>query len=166
MLSLSCNSQNLRGGLNAVLEEKWQCDRCNKIIHGADKAWLKWKKNLNDGSYYDFKIVHHPACQQPSPKVQKSRLAEPGNPLSEYLGKDGLIRLLELVAQTDGKDRDELLKVIQRLQIPGYESAHINFESAYKSGELVPPTNGVFYPTIHKIKEINEEYIKNENYQT
>ena len=141
-----------------MLEEKWQCDRCNKMIHGADNAWLRWRKNLNDGTYYDFKIVHYPVCEQPSPKVQSTRLAEPGDPLTEYLGDDGLIRLLELIVHTEGKDQDDLLKLIQRLHIPGYESAHVHFENAFKKGGLVPPTNGVFYPTIQKIKEINEEY--------
>ena len=141
-----------------MLEEKWQCDRCNKTIHGVENAWLRWKKNLNDGSFYDFKIVHHPRCEQPSPKVERSRLSESGDPLTEYLGTEGFIRLLELIAKTNGEDRHELLKLIQRLHVPGYESAHIHFETAYQKGRITPPINGVFYPTTQKIKEINKKY--------
>lgn len=141
-----------------MIEKKWICDKCNEPIMTAEEGWLKWTKNLNDETLSEFKIVHHPACKQPGPKIQKTGLTAPGDPLKEFLGHDGLIRLLELMSKTPLKNEHELLEVIQRLQIPGYEMARPHFEKAHKRRQLVPPIDGVYYPTIKKIQEINEQY--------
>lgn len=141
-----------------MVEEKWICDKCKEPIMKAEEGWFKWTKNLNDETLSRFKIIHYPACKQPGPKLQKSGLTTPGDPLQEFLGKEGLIRLLELMAKTNPENQPELLEMIQRLQIPGYESARTHFKKAYEKGKLVPPIDGVFYPTIKKIQEINERY--------
>lgn len=143
-----------------MVEERWICDKCNDPIKTVESGWVKWTKNLNDGTLSGFKIIHHPACKQPGPKFQKTGLTAPGDPLKEFLGKDGLIRLLELLSKTNLEDQHELLEMIQRLHIPGYESARPHFEKAHAKGQLVPASKGVYYPTIKKIQEINEHYNK------
>lgn len=141
-----------------MVEEKWICDRCKEPIMTAEEGWFKWTKNLNDGTLSGFKITHHPTCKQPGPKLQRSGLISPGDLLKEFLGQDGLIRLLELMSQTNPESLHELLEMIQRLHIPGYESALPHFEQAHADLQLVPPIGGVYYPTMKKIHEINEQY--------
>lgn len=141
-----------------MAEEKWICDKCKEPIMNAEGGWLKWTKNLNDGTLSGFKIIHHPACKQPGPKIQKTGLTEPGDPLKEFMEQDGLIRLLELISKTNLKDQHELLEIIQRIHIPGYEEARLHFKKEHGESRLVPPVDGVYYPTIKKIQEINEQY--------
>ena len=141
-----------------MIEEKWICDKCKEPIMSAEEGWFKWIKNLNDETLSGFKIIHHPTCKQPGPKIQKSGLTAPGDPLNEFLGTDGLIRLLELMSNTNPENQHELLEMIQRLHVPGYEAALPHFEKAHAKGQLVPPSKGVYYPTMKKIQEINEEY--------
>lgn len=141
-----------------MIEEKWICDNCNEPILTADEGWIKWTKNLNEETLSGFKIIHHPTCKQPGPKIQRTGLTSPGDPLKEFLGTDGLIRLLELMSKVNPENQHELLEMIQRLHVPGYEFARFYFEKAHAEGQLVPPSNGVYYPTTKKIQEINERY--------
>lgn len=141
-----------------MVEEKWICDKCKEPIMRAEEGWFKWTKNLNDGTLTNFKIIHYPVCKQPGPKIQKTALTTPGDLVQEFLGKDGLIRLLELMSKTKPENQPELLEMIQRLQIPGYESARLHFDKAHEKGKLVPAIDGVYYLTTKRIQEINEEY--------
>lgn len=141
-----------------MVKEKWICDKCNQPIEKVENAWFTWSKNLNDGSLSNFKIIHHPTCKKPEPKIQKSKLSRPGDPLKRYLGKNGLVRLLELLSKTNSDAQNEMLEMIQRLQVPGYERARSYFEEAYADKQIVPPNQGVYYPTIEKIQEIIIKY--------
>ncbi|MDN6195879.1 MAG: hypothetical protein L0L39_04000 [Atopostipes suicloacalis] len=138
----------------------WQCDECGKAIKSADKGWLKWTKNHNDGSISHFKIIHHPKCDEPGPKIRKTYRATPGDLLSDFVGTNGLVRLLELIPQTHSKDQKGLLEVIQRLHIPGYESARPYFNEAYEDKKIIPPVEGVYYLTLEKLQAIFQEYGK------
>lgn len=141
-----------------MVENKWICDKCREPIMTIEEGWLKWTKNLNDETLSGFKIIHHPACKGPGPKIQKSGLTAPGDPLKEFQGEDGLIRLLELLSKTEPENQSELLEIIQRIHIPGYEAARPYFKKENEEGRLVPAVDGVYYPTVKKIQEINKQY--------
>lgn len=141
-----------------MVEEKWICDKCKEPIMTAEEGWFQWTKNLNTETLSNFKLIHHPVCKQPGPKILKSGLTSPGDPLNEFLGTDGLIRLLELMSKTKAKNQDQLLEMIQRLHVPGYESVRPHLKKAHEERQLVPPNNGVYYLTLKKIEELNERY--------
>lgn len=141
-----------------MVVDQWICDKCHEPIEEAEDGWLKWIKNLNTEKYLDFKIIHHPACRKPGPKIQRSGLTEPGDLLTEFTGTDGLIRLLELLAKTDAENQSGLLDVIQRIHVPGYETAREHFDKAHALTQIIPPIDGVYYLSAKKIQEINEQY--------
>lgn len=138
--------------------EMWLCDKCGRPIKQAKDGWLYWMRNLNDFMISDFKIIHHPTCQHPEPQIQKSMLSTPGDPLVEFQGENGLIRLLELIPKVKKENQNEIIDIIQRLHVPGYETARLHFEQAENDGFIVPHTQGVYYLTIEKLQEINKEY--------
>lgn len=144
-----------------MVTEKWICDKCGRPIEQVADGWLTWTRNLNDYTLSDFKIIHHPTCQHPEPKIQKSRLSAPGDPLAEFQGKNGLVRLLELIPQVKSENQNEIIEIIQRLHVPGYETARLKFEQAADEGRIVPPTHGLYYLTVEKLQEINDKYVSN-----
>lgn len=137
----------------------WLCDKCGQPIEQAKDGWLIWTRNLNDFTISNFNIIHHPTCQYPEPQIQRSRLSAPGDPLVEFQGKNGLIRLLELIPQVKQENQNEIIDIIQRLHIPGYETARLHFEQAAEEDFIVPHTHGLYYLTVEKLEEINEAYV-------
>ena len=79
-----------------------------------------------------------------------------------FLKEDGLIRLLRLLSDSNLLNKEEVLQIINRLHIPGYESARFYFEEAYSEGIIDGPNqSGSYYPVTSQINEINERYAYN-----
>lgn len=63
-----------------------------------------------------------------------------------FLGADGLMMLLGFIANNE-LPTPEVLEMIKRLHIPGYEHARLHFERAIAEGVFEPTTVEGFYPT-------------------
>ena len=59
--------------------------------------------------------------------------------LPDFLGSDGLMKLLSFIAD-DHVESSEVLEMLKRLNIPGYERARMHFEEAISEGVFEPNT--------------------------
>ncbi|PTL77933.1 hypothetical protein [Vitiosangium sp. GDMCC 1.1324] len=59
--------------------------------------------------------------------------------MNEYLGSNGLMRLLAMIYDEELPTK-EVLEVLKRLHIPGYEEARHHFEDAIAAGVYEPNT--------------------------
>jgi hypothetical protein len=64
--------------------------------------------------------------------------------LADYAGSDGLMRLLSLIAEAE-VPATEVLEMIKRIHIPGYEHARGHFSAAINGGAFEPNTLPGYY---------------------
>ena len=65
-------------------------------------------------------------------------------PLKSFLGADGLMLLLSLIAEKR-TPTEQVLEMIKRLHIPGYEHARPYFKKAISEGVFEPNTMAGYY---------------------
>ncbi|NMP24256.1 hypothetical protein [Sulfobacillus harzensis] len=63
------------------------------------------------------------------------------------------MRCLDMIHERRFKDDEELLEIIKRLFIPGYEQVRHHFDEAIEAGILEPNTSHG-YPHMNQIKDI------------
>ena len=117
-----------------------------------------------------MRIVHHvpaspsgkpPGCQfNGKAEYEKDGGIIADLPLKEFLGPDGLMQLLLLLYE-DELPKEEVLEMIKRLHIPGYEIARHNFAHAINAGVFEPNRPENYYSTSDI--EATIEFIKKEN---
>ncbi len=131
----------------APATKQWTCDKCGQPILKVEDGWVEWvrvKSTSDQSSARDLRLVHHkpasPLTSRPSgcqfdEKVedQKDQGIVGDLPLKEFLGASGLMDLLQLLAEKQ-LPMEEVLEMIKRLHIPGYERAHRHFEEAIAEG--------------------------------
>ena len=80
--------------------------------------------------------------------------------LKYFLGPDGLMELLSMMDENEAP-QIEIIEMIKRLHIPGYEHARLHFDEAISDGAFEPNTRPGFYPT----RDINAtlEWLKKQN---
>lgn len=81
------------------------------------------------------------------------------NSLTEFLGADGLMRLMVFISESE-LPTSEVLEMIKRLHIPGYEQARKHFKAAIHAGIFEPnmPENYYNQSDIQATKEfINKQ---------
>ncbi|MBI4438214.1 hypothetical protein HY631_04650 [Candidatus Uhrbacteria bacterium] len=127
----------------------WRCDTCGKQIKTEDDGWVEWvtvvdqKKGTSTGR--DLRLVHHGKCQFNEQKEYKKDGGIIGDlGLSDFLGPDGLVALLELMERGEIPQK-EVVAMIQRLHVPGYENARPHFKSAISEGVIEPNMAPGFY---------------------
>lgn len=134
----------------------WVCDACGSPIEVSTDGWIEWLLRKKDGAYVGrgLRLVHRftSSPQQPHGKCQYDERVEnqrDGSTVSDmeldcFLGADGLMRLLSLVAEGE-LPKEDVLEMIKRLHIPGYEHAHRHFERAISEGVFEPNTMPGYY---------------------
>jgi hypothetical protein len=65
-------------------------------------------------------------------------------PLEEFTGPDGLMQLLSMLAENQ-LPQNEVIEMIKRIHIPGYERARFHFDRAIAEGVFEPNTMPGFY---------------------
>jgi hypothetical protein len=141
------------------MPEYWICDTCGEKIENPKDGWVEWivvgagfRGGIKTGR--DLRLVHHiPAsplgkpygCQFNGPEER----AKDGGIISDlsleyFLGPDGLMRLLALISE-DELPKEEVLEMIKRLHIPGYEIARHHFDRAIEAGVFEPNTPKDYY---------------------
>jgi hypothetical protein len=120
----------------------WLCDTCNELILREDDGWIEWLMYRDaDGSYSyslgSLRLVHH--CSA-SPRGEYPGCQYTGGALDDhlhrFLGPDGLMELLSFIER--GFDVEEVMEMIKRLHLPGYEHARFYLEEAACCGASEP----------------------------
>ncbi|WCF11577.1 hypothetical protein NDS46_29975 (plasmid) [Paenibacillus thiaminolyticus] len=114
--------------------KEWICDKCGEVIEKAEDGYFEWKKNDADLNY-GFRIVHFKTCQYNENLFAEDEYLQDLQ-LDEFVGADGLVRLLDLLSKRKFRDINEFLEVFHRLQVPFYEEARTYFEKALDDGYI------------------------------
>jgi hypothetical protein len=130
-----------------ALPKKWFCDFCGESIKKVEDGWVEWiEVRKEDGSITarDLRLVHHrpasPLKDSPSScqfNEREERKKDNGSlsdlPLRNFLGPDGFMYLLSFFMR-EQFPKEDVIKMIMRLHIPGYERTRRHFDRAIKSG--------------------------------
>jgi hypothetical protein len=135
----------------------WSCDSCGSPITGIEDGWVEWLASDKRGKtrLKGVRLVHTRAA---SPKKRQKggcqydaarefhdrRCLVEGLSLARFVGPDGLMLLLSFVASEEAP-RNEVLELIKRVQIPGYELAIPYFQQAITQGLFVPSIGNGFF---------------------
>jgi hypothetical protein len=87
---------------------------------------------------------HGKSCQYNKMQLRKEGLSLKYLAIDRFLGPDGLVNLLSLIADAI-LPKDEILVLIQRLHVPGFERARAHFEVAIQEGIIEPSDPAGFY---------------------
>lgn len=155
----------------------WICDSCGERINRVEDGWVEWivvRDQADNKHARDLRLVHHrPAsplkdgvgCQiNGHHEYKKDGGLLNDMPLSYFVGPDGLMHLLALLADEEFP-RDIVLEMIKRLHIPGYEIARNYFQEAMDRGVFEPNMMPGYYhqcqieEVINYINEQHPEHI-------
>ena len=126
----------------------WFCDSCGGLIEAAGRGWVEWVRlpgpTGSPPRGRGIRIVHHTwdtpnrfGCQYSGTRAPAARGGGVSDDaLVEFLGPDGLTRLLGMIAEGSLPTAD-LLEVIRRLHTPGYEWARPHFDAALEGRVIV-----------------------------
>ena len=145
--------------------KSWICDTCGEVIENPKDGWVEWitfEDSDRVRRYRDLRLVHHrPAsphkegggCQF----NQRYEFERDGGTVMDYhlpdlLGVDGLMMLLSMVAE-EMFPLNEILEIIKRLHILGYEQARMYFDRAISEG-IIEPNMFRGYYWQHEIQEV------------
>ena len=139
----------------------WICDTCGQIIAKAKDGWIEWLERKEGEKFKGrgLRLVHaYPAsprqpgrCQYDGQReFQENQSTISDLDLESYLGPDGLTDLLSYIGegQLPNLPTEEVLEMIKRLHVPGYEHARDHFEAAIREGVFEPNRPKGFYPTV------------------
>lgn len=134
--------------------EGWVCDTCGDIIKKAGDGWMEWIEILENPKGRNLRLVHN---KPSSPRKSEHGCQFDGHyewskdkgqihdcSLEASLGPDGLMLLLSLIAE-NRLPIQEVLEMIKRLHIPGYEHARFHFDRAISEEVFEPNTLKGYY---------------------
>ncbi|MGE9746235.1 hypothetical protein [Bdellovibrio bacteriovorus] len=142
------------------LVTEWNCDYCGKRILTPDNGLLTWEDDLTVGSN-NFKIVHQGTCDDHSNSCSQH--------LKDCIGDDGLTYLLSLLScgpimkslgragSAPKSNNDQLVDVIRRLHIDGYEDARQKFSNPTLLSDF-DDSNEVYPYLVRTLKNISKKY--------
>jgi hypothetical protein len=136
----------------------WTCDTCHQHIMKVKDGWVEWIEFTNQSGTKkgrDLRLVHHKpssplkgsthGCQfDGNHEFRKDKGIIHDLPLKNFLGADGLMLLLSLIAE-NRIPVQKVLEMIKRLHIPGYEHARFHFGKAISEGVFEPNTLEGYY---------------------
>ena len=104
----------------------WHCACCAQLITRVSEGWVEWLASEDDHGATilgGLRLVHGESCRYDPRKVFRSgRTVVEGLSLERFVGPDGLILLLSLLAAGE-LPTTEVIEMAERMQIPGYELA-------------------------------------------
>ena len=134
----------------------WRCGYCGQLITSIEDGWVEWLAGENKRGVTRLKglrLVHRIAaspertehgCQYDElAEFRQDRSVVEGLPLERFVGPDGLMMLLSLIAEGE-LPITELLELAKRVQIPGYELARDLFAQA-GADDVIKPSMGEGY---------------------
>lgn len=134
---------------------RWVCDKCSEYINTPEEGYVEWYRDNKSNKLHNFHIVHQTKeCMYDEERVFNNENSSiPGKHLFAFLGNDGLIRLLRLLGDKNLLDRQELIELSLRIQIPRYDLGLKHFDKASNEGYIDGPINGIYYPSVNQIEE-------------
>jgi len=119
----------------------WICDSCGNPIEQAQDGWIEWiivydSDKRRVAAARDLRLVHHSRECRFDWMVERRRdngiVHDDG--LESFLGTDGLVRLLRMMARPNGLDPSDIAVLVSRLHVPGYEQARTHIRTASSEG--------------------------------
>jgi len=136
----------------------WRCDSCGELVSDLQAGWVEWlaaEGTQGKPAVSGLRLVHHRntgprsrepyGCQyNPRDEFRRNRGIVEGLALDRFVGPDGLMLLLSMLAESD-LPAQELIELTKRVQIPGYEAAHELVHDAVSEGVIAPSISLGFY---------------------
>ncbi|MEA2118796.1 hypothetical protein [Halovibrio sp. HP20-50] len=142
---------------------EWTCDVCGGPIKGVEDGWVEWLSGNDGDKDRSLRLVHNRpsspranGCQYDGTlEYRKSGSTVADRDLGFFSSQDGLMQLLEFISLDRFAEKEEVLQMIKRLHVPGYEKAYRHLDHAVQEGVFEPdgPRN---YPDQYQIKLTNE----------
>ncbi len=132
--------------------ETWVCDSCGDEIQNVNQGWIEWLVPISEDRVagHGLRLVHRYSggdrfrCQYNDEREFKNGYHIYDSSLCDFIGADGLMKLLGKISDDD-LPREEILEMIKRLHVPGYEKARRHFERAISEGVFEPNSKRGFY---------------------
>ena len=125
----------------------WRCADCGALITSIEAErveWLTGEDGRGTTNVKGLRLVHNCCRYDDRREFRKGRSLVEGLPLERFVGPDGLMLLLSLVAQPE-MPRADLLELVKRIHIPGYEQTRELFSDAMHGGAVTPLIGEGFY---------------------
>ena len=126
---------------------------CGRLVTSIENGWVEWLVGEEDRSgncpVRGLRLVHRTVgksnCRYNLHKVfQEHSYIVEGLPLARFVGADGLMLLLSLLA-TGEMHQADILELTKRLQIPGYEQVREMFPAPEAQGIVNPAIADRYY---------------------
>jgi hypothetical protein len=142
------------GPEQALKTSRWYCDVCEQVIRHPSEGWVEWLVRREGMQLFGkgLRLVHlrfasprPQGCQYNSDEEFQrdgSTIADMG--LDAFQGPDGLNHLLSLLSEHN-LPKEQVIEMIKRLHIPGYERARFHAQAATAAGIIEPNLPLGFY---------------------
>lgn len=122
----------------------WICDSCGKTIATVEEGWVEWH-HVVGGDERGLRLVHKAGCQYDRDALFKDgkRLVS-DLALEDFLGPDGLMLLLSFFVVKPAMPREEVIEMIKRLHVAGYELTRLHLAEARADDVYEPNTHEAF----------------------
>lgn len=125
-----------------IIGKPWFCDYCSEAILQPNQGWVEWVDFDRKVPGRSLRLVHidgvgadRSTCRDRTLILNgDTRTGYPaGRDLSDLLGPDGLLYLLQLLID-ERLPKKEICELIKRLHVPGYEMARRHIRDAVEAG--------------------------------
>jgi hypothetical protein len=115
----------------------WICDECGKKIESLDDGEVEWL-NIDPnrvGGFKGLRIIHkrNKNCRYSNQDCVENDASPANLLLKELTEADGLMHLLRFLSDDSFQDKENVLEIIKRIHIPGYEKARLYFDEAIRN---------------------------------
>jgi hypothetical protein len=152
----------------------WRCDSCGHMIATIVDGWVEWlatESDYGNETLSGLRLVHRESVHQngrdhscrydPRNEFRNNRTIVEGLPLERFVGPDGLMLLLSLLLAGE-LPQAEILELVKRIQIPGYELAR-NLPQKRNGSNLLIPVLGHECYLQSEIREMIEWTLRKES---
>jgi hypothetical protein len=131
----------------------WICDFCGGPINKPEDGLVEWVDFEESKPGRSLRLVHNSkyvtgsrkdSCTLNDAELVSDKESVGSNSLADYIGDNGLMHLLTLISESTLSTHD-VLEMIKRLHITGYEQARKHFKEAINAGVFEPNTKKNFY---------------------
>jgi hypothetical protein len=138
----------------------WSCGSCGELITSIEDGFVEWLAGADEYAADRYgttrikglRLVHSLCRYDDRREFQRDQSLVEGLPLARFVGADGLMLLLSLIAKREMPEPD-LLELVKRVHIPGYEQTREFFLEAIHGGTVAPLIGEGFY-TQSEIHEV------------
>ncbi len=151
------------------MAQTWVCDTCGKTINSPKEGWVEWTTIPSAGItriVREMRIVHNRTASPHGPygscqfdewhEFANGKGIVFGSSLQDYIGPDGLMKLVAEAADPIFQNID-IMEIITRIQVPGYDRAKGHLAKAVAEGVIQSKRPKGFYSQA-EIRGVLEHY--------